>query len=61
MKSAMSSASLVAVSRAILRREGGEIVVLRPDLAFLRLPFLVLGLGALLAIRGVARQSRRIV
>lgn len=59
MNSASSSASLVSVSRAMLGGEGWGIAVLRFDFVFLRLPFSGLGLGALLAMRGEARQSRR--
>lgn len=60
MKSASCSASLVSASRTTLACEGWEIAALRVDFVFLRLPLSALGLGALLAMRGEARQSRRI-
>ena len=53
MKSARSSASFSSTSWM----EGAS-AVLRPPLDFQRLP-LVLGLGALQAMMGAARQSRR--
>lgn len=59
MKSARSSASLVSALRTAAWWEGWGNVVLRPDLGFERLGFSVLGLGALLAMRGEAKQSRR--
>lgn len=59
MKSARSSTSLASALKATSWCEGWGIVVLRPDLVFERLAFSVLGLGALLAMRGEAKQSRR--